>query len=220
MLALLLLLPFVEASALKGTVYDFSLEVAEDAIVLIDTQPRQTFVAKDGNYYFTLEPGTYILTAVLVEDQEIIARAEEKVTISNEGDFTLDLILFPSFGDLETLLNETDFVEENSLEDSRKFPYWIVFVVILILLGFFGIKLLKRKKKIIKKEEKKEEDESEKVLAFIKKEGGRTTQKDIRKQSNLSEAKISLIISELESKGIVKKIKKGRGNVIVLEKKE
>jgi len=56
------------------------------------------------------------------------------------------------------------------------------------------------------------------VLKVIDEEKGRTTQKDIRKKIPLSEAKISLIISELEEKGIVKKIKKGRGNIIILNK--
>ena len=57
-----------------------------------------------------------------------------------------------------------------------------------------------------------------KVIAIIKNNNGRTTQKEIRKEIPLSEAKISLMITELEDKGIVRKIKKGRGNVIVLNK--
>lgn len=62
-----------------------------------------------------------------------------------------------------------------------------------------------------------EKDDAKEIVDFIKKEGGRTTQKDIRKVSSLSEAKISLIITELEHKGVIEKIKKGRGNVIVLK---
>ena len=42
-------------------------------------------------------------------------------------------------------------------------------------------------------------------------------QKDIRKNFPSSEAKISLILTELEEKGIIKKIKRGRGNIIVLK---
>lgn len=53
-----------------------------------------------------------------------------------------------------------------------------------------------------------------KVLEIIK-EHQRITQKEIRKDIPLSEAKVSLIISEMESKGLVQKIKKGRGNIIV-----
>jgi len=50
----------------------------------------------------------------------------------------------------------------------------------------------------------------------LKKEGGRMTQKEIRKHINLSEAKISLVIAELEDSGKIKKIKKGRGNILIL----
>jgi uncharacterized membrane protein len=58
---------------------------------------------------------------------------------------------------------------------------------------------------------------AEDVLAFIKEEGGRVTQKDIRKKFPLSEAKISLVVTELESKELVKRIKKGRANIVVLQ---
>jgi len=57
------------------------------------------------------------------------------------------------------------------------------------------------------------------LIKIIKREGGRTTQKYIRKQIPLSEAKISLMIAELEHKGIIEKIKKGRGNIIILKRK-
>ena len=56
------------------------------------------------------------------------------------------------------------------------------------------------------------------IIKILIQEGGRTTQKGIRKQIPLSEAKISLMIAELEHKGIVDKIKKGRGNIIILKK--
>ena len=62
--------------------------------------------------------------------------------------------------------------------------------------------------------------DTETVLKAIREEGGRTTQKDIRKRIPLSEAKVSLLISELEMKGKIKKIKKGRGNIIILNEME
>ena len=55
-------------------------------------------------------------------------------------------------------------------------------------------------------------------LDFIKKQGGRTTQKEIRKNFPMSEAKISLIITELEHRGKIEKIKRGRSNIIILKK--
>jgi uncharacterized membrane protein len=54
------------------------------------------------------------------------------------------------------------------------------------------------------------------VLAFIRSHK-RVTQKEIRKSFPMSEAKISLIITDLESQGKVRKIKKGRGNVIIAD---
>ena len=67
--------------------------------------------------------------------------------------------------------------------------------------------------------EKLDDEDLQKVVDVIKSEGGRTTQKELRKQIPLSEAKISLMVSELEHKKIVSKVKKGRGNIIILKKK-
>jgi uncharacterized membrane protein len=57
-----------------------------------------------------------------------------------------------------------------------------------------------------------------KITDLLKKNNGRMTQKAIRKEFPLSEAKISLMIAELEALGKIKKIKRGRGNIIVLTK--
>jgi hypothetical protein len=54
------------------------------------------------------------------------------------------------------------------------------------------------------------------VIAIMEKNGGRITQLDLRKALPYSEAKVSLIVSDLENRGLVKKIKKGRGNVLIL----
>ncbi len=55
------------------------------------------------------------------------------------------------------------------------------------------------------------------AVEIIKKEGGRITQKELRKRLGYSEAKVSLIIADLERRGIVEKVKKGRGNIIFLK---
>lgn len=54
------------------------------------------------------------------------------------------------------------------------------------------------------------------VIAVMERNGGRITQLDLRKALPYSEAKISLMISELEDAGYLKKIKRGRGNVLIL----
>ena len=56
------------------------------------------------------------------------------------------------------------------------------------------------------------------ALEIIKKHDGRLTQKELRKEMMyLSEAKVSLIVTELEHKEKIEKIKKGRGNILILK---
>lgn len=59
-------------------------------------------------------------------------------------------------------------------------------------------------------------DDLKQVIRIMEKHGGRMTQLDLRKALPYSEAKVSLMISDLESRGILKKIKKGRGNILIL----
>lgn len=58
----------------------------------------------------------------------------------------------------------------------------------------------------------------EHVLSILRKHDGRMTQKELRKELlHLSEAKVSLLLTELEHKRKIEKIKRGRGNVIVVK---
>ncbi len=72
--------------------------------------------------------------------------------------------------------------------------------------------------------EKKEEssrielpDDLKELYDIILKKGGRITQKDLRKEVIYGEAKVSLMIADLEDRGLIKKIKKGRSNIIIAE---
>jgi uncharacterized membrane protein len=203
---LLLCITFTSAATLHGTIYNLDFEVIEDVIVEIDSQPKQNMVASDGTYSFDLNPGDYNLIANYYIGSELIASTIEEVSIIEEGDYVLDLILFPNFE--EELVEDFDFDFE---VDSANWWSWIIIILaVLVVLGF----LLKKKPKKLTLEK----DEAKDVLDFIKKEGGRTTQKDIRKNLGLSEAKASLIVTELEHDKKVRRIKKGRGNIIILNK--
>jgi len=90
--------------------------------------------------------------------------------------------------------------------------YIVLFIAVTLIL-IFVFKKLKNKKIEYSKEQ---DDDFERIYNFIKKEK-RTTQKEIRKNSSLSEAKISLIITQLEEDGKIQKIKKGRTNIIILK---
>lgn len=119
----------------------------------------------------------------------------------------------------------------------------ILAIVIIILVAGVGAFLLMRRKKLPLVPEKATEqaaqqpeepvlpplppsasvdvtlpDDLREVIRIIERNGGRITQLDLRKALPCSEAKVSLMVTDLESRGIVKKIKKGRGNVIILNK--
>ena len=63
-------------------------------------------------------------------------------------------------------------------------------------------------------------DDLKEIIHILESQGGRMTQKDLRARLNCSEAKVSLMITDLEDRGLVHKVKKGRGNIILLRSKE
>jgi uncharacterized membrane protein len=59
------------------------------------------------------------------------------------------------------------------------------------------------------------------VMDIIKDQGGRITQKDLRRKlKKYSEGKVSLMLTDLESRELIKKFKKGRGNIVILNDEE
>ena len=60
---LIMCIPNVLGATLHGKVYDYTLNIVENAIVQVDSVPEQKFVAKDGDYIFILNIGDYVITA-------------------------------------------------------------------------------------------------------------------------------------------------------------
>ena len=58
-----------------------------------------------------------------------------------------------------------------------------------------------------------------KILEEIKKSEGRMSQRELRRLLPWSEAKVSIELDLLEEKGLIKKFKKGRGNIVILAEK-
>ncbi|RLE45389.1 hypothetical protein DRJ25_05725, partial [Candidatus Woesearchaeota archaeon] len=142
-LAIMLILLTVSAAGaiIKGTIFDMSLEEMKDSIVEINTAPKQMIVAKDGTYSFNVPEGNYTITA-RNKDQA----AEENITISSNGEFTLDMILMPQLEE-ETL--DQELIPEDELQDyetylqeiegeksnTKLFGRIIFLVLLLILIG-------------------------------------------------------------------------------------
>ncbi|MDY9928123.1 winged helix-turn-helix transcriptional regulator [Methanosarcina sp.] len=52
------------------------------------------------------------------------------------------------------------------------------------------------------------------IMDLIRANGNRITQRELRKKSPYSESKVSLMLSDLEERGLIEKFKRGRGNII------
>ena len=237
------------AATIHGNIYDPDLNKMEGRTEIeVDSSPRQYQVSTDGTYSFFLLVGKYTIKAKYEEHGRLKYIAEERIVVRDEGRFIHDVVMYPSPEEEERLLDKTlEEIGNNSNKTQDILLFVIigsVFVISILLVAYFLRKEKKKEHVQVKEEEsfaateekkgeipessdetkeEKEEFESpeslDKVIRIIKENNGRVTQKEIRKQIPLSEAKISLMITELEDKGIVKRIKKGRGNIIILSKK-
>lgn len=195
----ILICPISLAATIHGTVYDISLDPIKNIIVEINTNPSQRLVSKTGDYSFEVPKGDYNIIAKKTLNSAPLT--EEKINVDViEGNYVVDLFIFPDFE-----------------EKPEKINYWgYIIPPILILGGILLIFKFKKHKKPEQQEEKVDEDIN-KIINLLKENSGRLTQKELRKHFPLSEAKISLLIAQLEKEGKLEKIKKGRGNILILK---
>jgi len=116
---------------------------------------------------------------------------------------------------------------DNGVKETDLFGILVSFTVlgVLLLVLFLANKNLlpkTKKEKLLKLREGQNPEElnlyAKQVLGLLKKRGNGLTQNEIRAElSEISEAKISIIIAELEYMGKIKKIKKARGSIIFLK---
>jgi uncharacterized membrane protein len=229
---LILCVSMANAAVISGTIYDLALQKESDIVVEIDTMPQQLIVSKDGYYAFNVKPGNYTLHAYTA-----LSESMESITVTDDGEYVLDIVLEDKV--LETL--EDISLTDSGIDVSSSVPngdgtllkhklLWILagsIILLAIILLMLYLLIYRRRhkhlkhvdnKSIPKREAAELVDEYEhKILNIIKKEK-RTTQKDVRKEVPLSEAKISLILTDLEDKGKIRKIRKGRGNVLIFVK--
>ncbi|MEA1966368.1 MAG: hypothetical protein U9N05_03685 [Euryarchaeota archaeon] len=256
---LVVCVPSASAAVVHGTTYEWStFEALENTIVLVNSTPPQKLVASSGSYTFDLPEGSYMIRAEYYRGNLLEYCAEEEITIVGEGDFVLDLLMFPPIGEAY-LCEDINFSEDifdceelhEDEEDSMVLLYATGILSVLAIVS--ALFLWKGGKKGDGKDEKdgKEDygyepaepepevpeepgepggseelepvdagsaipSDLQRVLSIIREQGGRITQKDLRLRLNCSEAKASLMVTDLEDRGLVKKVKRGRGNVIIL----
>lgn len=227
----LLLATSVFAATLKGSIYNTQFDLEGDVLVEINTQPPQKFLAKDGSYQLEIPTGIYTLTIT-----KGLIETTENIKITKDGTFVYDIFLLEDFTDENAIWQETqeDLLAEDETSKYASWRYWLAGLIVLVLLYRFFIKRkkygpLRKFKKAVKIEHNKTIQEHKQdiakepgyldnTLSIIKKHDGRISQKQLRQELlHLSEAKVSLILTELEHKGKIEKVKKGRGNVILLK---
>ena len=216
LLAMILLVIPADAAVIQGKVYSWeTLDILKNAVVEINTTPPQRYVAADGSYSFTVPPGVYTIKAYYMKNGKIQLEDEEVISIDTEGEFVLDLILFPPLPQIETPVEPEFYLVD---EGPNYYVYAVPFILVLAVI--VGVYVYRRKTSAEAVHPDSEEplpEELNEVLEEIKKVGGRITQKELRKRLGYSEAKMSLILADLERRGAIEKVKKGRGNIIFLK---
>jgi len=208
-LILLLLLSLTHAAYIYGDIYQQNLEKVNKTAIRIEGRFSYQLVTEKANYSIFLPEGEYQISASAFDQSgNPMLRAEENVNVGSE-DQRLDLVLKPVFN--------LDFL-----------PYVIAFGLIAGVFLWANRKWESKATGVSsesrKSEEKKEpsisvpqfelDDDANAVLRTLDSMEGRATQKEIKEALRFSDAKLSLILSELEQYGYIKKFKRGRANIV------
>lgn len=230
-----------EWSDLEKPLKNVIVEIEENATRV------QYKVSSDGTYSFEIAPGSYVLKAKYYINNILEFSGEEKLQIDKPDDSrNLDLLLFPPTDlDNEYLgdINLSGELEPKEPDITNYFSAIFVVLFIVVILGALIFYFLGKKRmmkpvipgpvipdpdefpteppgnilKPIENKTRELPDDLSELYDLILKKGGRTTQKEIRKDAKYGEAKVSLMLADLEDRGLVKKIKKGRSNIIIAE---
>ncbi len=232
------LISYAQAATVYGTIYSWSdfEKPLKNAILEINTIPVQSKVANDGTYTFDdLSPGNYTIRAKYYRNNVLDLADEEQIQImETEGRFNIDILLFPPndpeleyLGDIN-LSSDIEIKGENNLTS-----YIILFLFLIAAVIALYFRSWKKKNPIseaasgsipqqpiaMPKTKELPVDLNE-LYALIMKKGGRVTQKELRGEMKCSEAKVSLMLDDLEDRGHIKKIRKGRSNIIIAESRK
>ncbi|MBE8539060.1 DUF7343 domain-containing protein [Geoglobus acetivorans] len=220
-LALLLIASTASGAKIQGTVFSWeTFEPLKNVIITINTTPQQRIVSEDGSYMFEVPPGVYSIEVYHYNDLTLYAN--ETVVVEQNGTYRIDILAYPLVEELDRNMSEElnlEFNVEDGKTPSNTRYYWTGVALLLALL-FTGAYMLRKRRSEevyeIVSHETLPEDLSE-IVEIIRQAGGRITQKELRQKTGYSDAKISLMLADLERRGVVEKVKKGRGNIIFLK---
>lgn len=231
-----------QAAKVYGTIYEWSdLETPlKNTIVEVNSTPSQYVVSTTGAYSFNLSHGDYLIKAKYYRNNILEYAVEDEIRIDHEGDFIHDLLLFPPTESEYEYLGDINLTGDLELKSDYNQIYYIITTIIgfAALLILYWVKKKKNKpiekspgetteipheippENITKTESTELPEDVCEIYELILKKGGRVTQKELRKEVKYGEAKVSLMIADMENRGLIKKIKKGRANIIIAEAKK
>ncbi len=216
-----------QAATMHGTIYEWSDfdKPLKNAIIEVNSTPAQYVVATAGIYSFNLSRGSYLIRAKYYRNNVLEYMDEEVILIDREGDFVHDILLFPSTDSEYEFLGDINLTGDIGNDDPQN--NYLIFILIILFSAFMIFYWFKNKKskKITEKPEAQLRESSAESIPedlcglynTILAMGGRVTQKELRKKMAYSEAKVSLMLDDLEDRGLIKKIRKGRSNIIIAD---
>jgi len=239
---LILLHTFLFSTTIYGSLYNANdMKKLNQVVVLVEYNNATIFQRVfDKTYSLDLNNGAYTIRAYTYENKTIKYYASYNINVRDK-DISLDMLLAP----YELYKMMPDFKQpdlpipeaETNKNGNRTISLLLPLIVFLAILIFGGYVLFTNANEMAKREDKAKrranmktaddgKDRDDKtldedclsVIAVLHENGNRMKQKEIRDILNFSESKMSLIITELEVSGYIKKIKRGRQNILKLKK--
>lgn len=217
-----------ENATVQGTVYDLWTFTPLDN-VWVEVRSDSALIHKElfhGTYSLSLALDNYTIKAEYYSGTTVVYEAEENIELKENRVYTLDLIMFPAFEENE-LPENYDILPEEGWEEAAAGFLWLGLVAALIIVVagviiFYHRKILGLVEKEVAAPTRVVglPDDLNEVLNIVRESGGRINQVELRQKLPYSEAKVSLMIADLEDRGLIRKIRKGRGNIIVLTELE
>lgn len=190
LIAIVLLLSSIcTAAYVTGEIFTNNLEKMNRTVVSIEGPFSYQLVTDKANYSIFLPEGEYRISASnFNENGDLILYAEESVRVGSQ-DQEIDLVLNPPRSDLLILFGGT-----------------LILIAVFLWSNHFWHGKKKRRYRL--------DADAQNVLKALDSFEGRSTQKELRQTLKFSDAKLSLILTELEQLGRIKKFKRGRANIV------
>ncbi|MEM2351226.1 MAG: MarR family transcriptional regulator [Thermoproteota archaeon] len=118
---------------------------------------------------------------------------------------------------LEFLVYEKSGETKEETEGLKSSPTIILLLIFVLAMIIISTSLfLQRRRRLPPPPEEYMVSDEELVLRILRNSGGRLAQKQIKEATGFSKSKTSMVLSELQKKGLIRKIKRGREYIVEL----